>query len=76
MNKNEVLALGVPEEKYREFQYYYNRDLEKLANRKRTEEDVNWETRSAIQSMLKLIKRPETLKAILVYVNSAYFKEV
>lgn len=76
MNRQEVLALGVPEEKYKEFQYFYNRDLEKAANRKHAEEDADWQTRSAIHAMLKLIKRPETLKAILVYVNSAYFKEV
>ena len=75
MTKEEVLALGVSKDKYRAFQMAYQRDLNKIANSMREEEDADWQTRSAIHGMLKLIKRPETLKSILVYVNSAYFKE-
>lgn len=76
MTKEEVLAFGVPESKYRAFQAAYQRDLNKLESHRRAEEDANWQTRSAIHAMLKLIKRPETLNAILLYVNSAYYKEV
>ncbi len=76
MTKDEVLSFGVPEEKYRSFQATYQRDLNRLAKHSRFEADTDQETRSAIHAMLKLIKRPETLHSILVYVNSAYFKEV
>lgn len=76
MNREEVLALGVPEEKYKEFQYLYNRDLEKAANRKCRLDDEGGQTRSAIYAMLKLIKRPETLNSILKYINTAYYREV
>lgn len=76
MTKEEVLAFGVPEDKYRAFQTAYYRDLRKLSEQKREEEDANWQTRSAIHAMLKLIKRPETLGNILKYVNSAYYREV
>lgn len=76
MTKEEVMALGIPAEKYREFQVLYNRDLNQRAGSKVEMEDADWKTRSAIHAMLKLIKRPETLHSILVYVNSAYFKEV
>lgn len=76
MNRQEVLALGVPEEKYKEFQYLYNRDLEKAAARKAAAEGGNIETRAAINAMLKLINRPETLNSILKFINTAYYREV
>lgn len=76
MTKEEILSLGVPEDKYRAFQAMYSRDLNKLANHKKAEEDADWATRSAIHAMLKLIKRPETLNRILRYINSAYYNEV
>ena len=75
MNREEVLALGVPEEKYKEFQYLYNRDLEKAANRKCQTDEEGGQTRSAIHAMLKLIKRPETLDSILKYINRSYYGE-
>lgn len=76
MTKEEVLAFGVPESKYRAFQAAYQRDLNKIATHKREMEDANWQTRSAIHAMLKLIKHPETLDGILKYINTAYYREV
>ena len=75
MNRQEVLALGVPEEKYKEFQELYNRDLNsRVASR--MAEDNESSLRSAINAMLKLIKHPETLNGILKYINTAYYREV
>ena len=76
MTKEEALALGVPEDKYRAFVAAYNKDLNKRQHNKREMDEADWETRSAIIAMLKLIKKPETLCSILKYINSAYFKEV
>lgn len=77
MTKEEVLALGVPEDKYREFQTLYNRDLNKLSKHyERAEADEGYQTRSAIHAMLKMIKKPKTLHDILKYINKAYYREV
>ena len=82
MTRDEVLAFGVPESQYKAFQEVYNRDLNKAAARKLAAEqqqtacEEEYHTRNAIASMLKLIKKPETLRSVLTFVNSAYFKEV
>lgn len=82
MTKDEVLSFGVPESQYKAFQEIYNRDLNMRVARKCAEDkhqavcDEEYQIRNAIASMLKLIKRPETLRSVLTHVNSAYFKEV
>lgn len=76
MTKEEVLALGVLPEKYREFQRVYNRDLNQRAQSNGEMREADWQVRAAITAMLKLIKRPETLNQILTYINKAYFREV
>lgn len=74
MTKEEVLALGVPEDKYRAFQMAYNADLNKRIEQKRETDDADWLTRNAITAMVKLIKKPESLKCILDYINKTYWK--
>lgn len=76
MTRDEVLALGVPADKVRAFQAAYMKDLNKLATKKRMEEDENYETRAAIAAMLKMIKRRETLHKVLQFINKEYFREV
>lgn len=75
MTKQEVLSLGVPEEKIKEFQMLYNRDMNSRVT-SRTLEDADGSLRSAILAMLKLIKKPETLESILKFINTAYYREV
>lgn len=70
MKKEEVLALGVPEEKIREFQALYNRDLD---NRMRHPRDSG--VRSAIVSMLPMIQQEENLRKILKSVTYFYVAE-
>lgn len=83
--KRELLEeLGVPEEKWKELRAEYWSDVNKAAKRleckknegQLTSENEEWLTRSAIDAMLKLIKRPETLDRILQYINKAYYTEV
>ena len=76
MKKEELLAFGVPADKVRAFQAAYMKDLNKLAVKKRREEDENHETRAAIAAMLQMIKRRETLRRILLFINKEYFREV
>ena len=51
VKKDEVLALGVPEDKIREFQTLYNRDLDS-----RMKHPNNNVTKEAILSMLPMIQ--------------------
>lgn len=70
MKKEEILALGVPEEKIREFQELYNRDLD---NRLRHPKDSG--IRAAIASMLPMIQQEENLRKILKSVTHFYIAE-
>lgn len=76
MTKQEVLALGVSEERYADFQAAYYRDLNKLADKKRKEDDAEASTRSAVFAMLKLVKKRESLERILKHVHRVYCEEV
>ena len=76
MTKQEVLALGVSEDKYTDFQAIYHRDLNKLAAKKRNEDDAEASTRSAVFAMLKLVKKRDSLERILKYVHRVYCEEV
>lgn len=75
MNKDEIRALGVPEDKIQAFQKAYNRDLQKAAKRQIETETPGAEMRAAILTMLKLIQREDSLHNILIYVNRAYYSE-
>lgn len=76
MTKQEVLSLGVPEDKYTEFQAAYYRDLNKLAAKKRNEDDAEASTRSAVLAMLKLVKKRDSLERILKHIYHVYCEEV
>ena len=76
MTKQEVLALGVSEERYADFQAAYHRDLNKLADKKRKDDDAEASTRSAVFAMLKLVKKRESLERILKHVHRVYCEEV
>lgn len=76
MTKQEVLSLGVPEDKYTEFQAAYYRDLNKLADKKRKEDDEEASTRSAVFALLKLVKKRDSLERILKHIYHVYCEEV
>ena len=76
MTKQEVLSFGVSEERYADFQAAYHRDLNKLAAKKRNEDDAEASTRSAVFAMLKLVKKRESLERILRYIHRVYCEEV
>lgn len=70
MKKEEILALGVQEDKIREFQDLYNRDLD---NRLRHPKDSG--IRAAIVSMLPMIREEENLRKILKSATHFYIAE-
>lgn len=70
MNRDEIIALGVPEERLRDFQGKYNRDLKKAA--KRRQEGSASSIRTAIESMLPLIHSHTALREILNLVTRLY----
>ena len=70
MNRDEVLSLGVPEERLRDFQDKYNRDLKKAI---RNQQDGSAKAiRAAIDSMLPLIHSTPALREILELVTRLY----
>lgn len=72
MNKAELLALGFPEERLKEFQRLYHRDLRKAVQSADKEAK---ELRAATIPMLNAIKSPERLRLILATVSHHYLKE-
>lgn len=76
MTKEEVLALGVPEYKYREFQAVYNCEINERAAKKRQEEDELQSFRAAIDAVLALITREDKLRRVLNFAFKAFFEEV
>lgn len=74
MNKQEIIAFGVPEDKIQAFQAAYWKDLHKVAERMAKQQAAN-ESRDmleAIASMLRLIPDPVRLRQILNNVNRHY----
>ena len=70
MKKEEALALGIPEDKVREFQALYSRDL---ASRMKHIKPSG--IQAAIESMLPLIREEENLCKILKTVSHFYILE-
>ena len=77
MKKEEILSLGVPEEKIREFQELYNRDLNKavVSAIDRNRGCGKGETRTAIVSMLPMVRNEESLQKILKTITHFYLLE-
>jgi len=73
MKKEEALALGVPEERIREFQDIYNRDLRKAVKNDRDKQEGG--TQTAIMHFVPLIKEEENLRKILKTVSHFYIME-
>ena len=70
MKKSEVLALGVPEKKIKEFQCLYNRDLK---NRIKTTSEGGY--KEAIMALIPIIQEPESLQKILKTATHFYIME-
>lgn len=70
MNREEAIALGVPEERLGEFLEKCNRDINKAA--KRRQEGSASSIRTAIESMLPLIHSHTALREILNLVTRLY----
>ena len=69
MTREEAIALGVSEERLKEFQELYHRDLRKAAQR---ESSSASNLRAAIAGLLPVIKDAEELRRILVLATESY----
>ena len=70
MNKAEAIALGVPEERLKEFQEKYHRDLRKAVHRR--ENSTTKPIRAAIDSVISSIKDVDKLREVLAVVTEIY----
>lgn len=71
MTKDEAKAFGVPEERLKEFQEAYHRDMRK-ADQRQAENGAVKPIRAAISSMLPLIQDTDKLREILMFVTEIY----
>lgn len=70
MTREEVLALGVPEERLRDFQDKYNRDIQRAVSNLGDGSTKN--VRRVIESMLPMIRNAEGLRKILLLTTQLY----
>ena len=75
MTRDEAKAFGVPEERMKEFQDRYNKDLKKAAQRQ-AENGAVKPIRAAISSMLPLIQDADKLREVLMFVTESYCKPI
>ena len=71
MTNDEARAFGVPEERLKEFQETYHRDMRKVVQRQ-AENGAAKPIRAAISSMLPLIQDMVDLREILTFVTEIY----
>lgn len=74
MTKNELLALGLPADRLKEFQEIYHRDLRNVAQ-KHFDSNIK-PIREAVESILALIRNPDDMREILRIVTEFYLTPV
>lgn len=74
MTRQEAMAFGVPEERLKEFQDQYHKDLRKTAQSLRN--DSERPIRGAISSMLGRIHNLDQLREILMRVTEIYCRPI
>lgn len=76
MTKAELQALGLPDDKQKEFQRIYYRDLHRAAQRMAQEGKTAEieELRDGIIAMIRLIPDPDRLRRILATANHQYMR--
>lgn len=71
MNKAEVMSIGVPQERVKEFQHIFHTEVRKEAQ-KRIERYPSPMIQDAILTMIQLINAPDKLSDILIYISGIY----
>lgn len=73
MTKEDMIALGIPKEKMKDFRTRYFADVKKAAQRlsKSSDQSTN-DLKKAVSAMLQVIDDPEILHQILSYVASLH----
>ena len=73
--KEELVALGIPEERAEDLFDLYLSDIRKLEDHYMETAKETERLRTAISATVNLIKKTDTLKRIVQYVNSAHYRD-
>ena len=73
MTKEDMIALGIPKDRMKDFRTRYFADVKKAAQRlNKSSEQLTDDVKKAIAALVQVIDDPETLHLILSYVASLH----
>ena len=76
MTKEDMIALGIPKEKMKDFRTRYFADVKKAAQRLNKSSDQSTDDlKKAVSSMLQVIDNPTDLHKILSFVSTVYMED-
>lgn len=76
MTKEDMIALGIPKEKMKDFRTRYFADVKKAAQRLNKSSDQSTDDlKKAVSAMLQVIDNPVDLHKILSFVSAVYMED-
>lgn len=76
MTKEDMIALGIPKEKMKDFRTRYFADVKKAAQRLNKSSDQSTDDlKKAVFAMLQVIDNPADLHKILSFVSAVYMED-
>ena len=76
MTKEDLIALGIPKEKMKDFRTRYFADVKKAAQRLNKSSDQSTDDlKKAVFAMLQVIDNPADLHKILSFVSAVYMED-
>ena len=76
MTKEDMIALGIPKEKMKDFRTRYFADVKKAAKRLNKSSDQSTDDlKKAVSAMLQVIDNPVDLHKILSFVSTVYMED-
>ena len=76
MTKEDMIALGIPKEKMKDFRTRYFADVKKAAQRLNKSSDQSTDDlKKAVSAMLQVIDNPVDLHKILSFVSAVYMQD-
>lgn len=76
MTKEDMIALGIPKEKMKDFRTRYFADVKKAAQRLNKSSDQSTDDlKKAVSAMLQVIDNPVDLHKILSFVSTVYMED-
>lgn len=76
MTKEDMIALGIPKEKMKDFRTRYFADVKKAAQRLSKSSDQSTDDlKKAVSAMLQVVDNPADLHKILSFVSTVYMED-